>query len=260
MVTEILRPMTVQEALKARALPGAVFLGGGTWLNARKHAEPLTLVSLEKLGLDSIHRHGGRCVIGAMATFQQIIDNPDVPAALRNAAGLTASRTLRNMMTMGGEVALHPADSALIPLLMAMEAEVTLAGKKRPVALKDILSGGAESLILSVAIPEPGRPAAVRALSRTSHSPRSLVVAAIASALHPAVKGLRIVASDCGGTPVRLLKLEAALEGKTLPPPAEIERLAGNEFSPASDIHGSSLYKAYMTRVLVADALQGAGP
>jgi len=260
MVTEILRPATVQEALKAKGLPGAMFLGGGTWLNARRHPEPVTLVSLERLGLSSIQADGRRCVLGATATFQQIMDHPGVPSSLKSAAGLTASRTLRNMMTIGGEVALHAADSALIPLLMAMEAEVGLAGKKKPVPFRDFLSGGAGALVLSVNIPEPGRPSAVLAVSRTSHGPRSLVVAASASAFRPAVKGLRIVVSDCRGTPVRLSKLEFSLEDQALPPRSAIEQIPLREISFAADIHASLAYKAYLARVLVADALHGARP
>jgi putative selenate reductase FAD-binding subunit len=260
MVTEILRPATVQEALKAQALPGAAFLGGGTWLNARNHPVPVTLISLEKLGLDSIRADRTSCMVGATATFQQIVDNPGLPGALRDAALLTASRTLRNMMTMGGEVALHAEGSAIIPLLMAMEAEISLAGKKKPVPINDLVSGRAAGLILSVTIQEPNRPAAVLAVSRTSHSPRSLVVAVCASALRPAVSGLRIVVADCRGAPTRLLKLELSLEGRALPPRSEIERMPVYEISPAPDIHASARYKAYMMRVLVADALHGAKP
>jgi probable selenate reductase FAD-binding subunit len=255
MVREILRPATVQEALKARAVPGGAFLGGGTWLNSRPPEEPLTLISLEKLGLDSIEATGKRCTVGAAATFQQIADHPGLPEALKSAVLLTASRTLRNMVTVGGEVALHAADSAFVALLLAMEAEISLAAKRKPVPINELLAGGGDGLILSVILPEPARPAAVLALSRTSHSPRSLVVAASAAALAPAVSGLRIVASDCQGAPARLVRLEASLEGRPLPSRQQIEQALGDELSPAADIHASSRYKKYMTRILVADAL-----
>jgi len=254
MVTEILRPETVQEALKARALPGSAFLGGGTWLNASYSAEPITLISLEKLGLDSIEPGGKRCVIGATATFQRIVDHPGLPAAVRRAAGLTASRTLRNMMTMGGEIALHPADSAIIPILVAMGAEVLFAGKKKPVPIYAFLSDRDSGLVLAVTIPEPLRPSAVLAVSRTSHSPRSLVVAATAASLRPKVSGLRVFVSDCRAGPVRLTRLEELLEGQPLPSRAEIEGMSF-EFAPLADMQASSRYKLYMTKVLAADAL-----
>jgi len=255
MVTEILRPTTVQEALRARAAPGSAYLGGGTWLNAPYSAKPLILISLEKLGLGAIEPAERQCVIGATASFQQIVDHPRVPNSLRKAAALTASRTLRNMITLGGEVALHPADSALIPALVAMGAEVSIADKKDSVSIQDFLSEKDEGLILSVAIPDPARPGVVLAVSRTSHSPRSLVVAASAESIQPRVSGLRLVASDCVGTALRLTRLEGLLEGRPLPARSEIEEEARAELSPRADVHASSQYKLYMTRVLVADAL-----
>ncbi len=255
MVTDILRPATIQEALKAKALPGSAFLGGGTWLNASRSAKPLTLISLEKLGLDSIEAGAKRCAIGATTTFQQLVDHPGLPAAVRRAAALTASRTLRNMMTTGGEVALHPADSALVPVLIALEAEVSIAGKKKPVPIQGVLSDSDTGLVLAISIPVPVRLSAVHAVSRTSHSTRSLVVAASAISLQPEVSGLRVLASDCRGSLVRLARLEELLEGRPLPTRAEIEEAVGSEFAPQADAHASSRYKLYMTRVLAADAL-----
>ncbi|HVO40429.1 MAG TPA: FAD binding domain-containing protein [Spirochaetia bacterium] len=256
MITEILRPATVQEALKARAMPGTAFLGGGTWLNAAPSDAPLILISLEKLGLGKIEASQARCVIGASVTFQQLVDHDGCPPAVRRAAALTGSRTLRNMITVGGEIALHPLDSALVPVLLAMEAEVSIAGKKRPLALDAWLRDGGSGLVLSIVVRDPSRPAAVRAVSRTAHSGRSLVIAACAGAVTPPVKGLRLVASDCRGTAVRLLAAEQALEGKALPPRVEIEERTAGAFAPQPDMHASSAYKQYMTRILVADALE----
>ena len=255
MVTEILRPETVQEALKARKLPGSAFLGGGTWLNSPRGKGTLVLISLEKLDLDSIESTRSRCVLGAMATFQKVIDNPDAPPAIRAALSLTASRTLRNMMTIGGEIALHPEDSALVPLLVALEAQVSVAGQKKPVPIPAYIANANGGLVLSISIAEPALPSALKAVSRTSHSPRSLVVAACARTVQPRLNGLRLVASDCRGTMTRLSSIENRFEGGPLPPASEIENALGDEFSPRPDIHASSLYKLSMTRALAADIL-----
>jgi putative selenate reductase FAD-binding subunit len=254
MVTDILKPSTIQEALKARALPGSAYLGGGTWLNASYSTKPVTLISLEKLGLNSIEAGQRRCVLGATVTFQQIVDHPGLVATIRYAAARTGSRTLRNMMTIGGEVALHCADSALIPVLLAMGTEVSIAGRE-PMPLQTFLSDQGDGLVLSLEISEPHRAAAVRVLSRTTHSPRSLVVATCADSFQPQPIGLRLVAADCQGPPVRLVRLERFLEGRPLPSRSEIEGGIGSEFVPQADIHASSRYKLYMTGVLAADAL-----
>jgi len=222
MITDIARPKTVTEAVRAGSAPGAAWLGGGTWLNSGRAGNVTTLVSLEHLGLDSIHSGRGRCTIGAAATFQAIADNVHLPAGLREAVRLTATRTLRNMVTLGGELGLNPPDSAVIPLLIALDAEVALAGRKKPLPIRRFLDEGKSGLILSVSFED--RHAAVRAVSRTSHSRRSLVVA---------MSGARIVASDCTG---QVVHLEQA-----------------DKFEPRPDLHASAEYKRYMTGVLVED-------
>lgn len=111
-------------------------------MNSGKAEHVTTLVSLENLGLDMIRAEAGRCHVGAAVTFQELADSSLVPSALRAASRLTASRTLRNMVTVGGELGLLPEDSALIPALIALGADVTLAGKKKPVPIRSFLDQG----------------------------------------------------------------------------------------------------------------------
>jgi putative selenate reductase FAD-binding subunit len=254
MITDIVRPKNVAEAVKAKSAPGAAWLGGGTWLNSGRAEHVTTLVSLENLGLDSIRTETGHCVIGAAVTFQELADSALVPHALRAAARLTASRTLRNMVTVGGELGLLPEDSAIIPVLVALGADVSLAGRKKPVPIRSYLDEGSTGLILGVSVPD-GRLAAVRAVSRTSHSPRSLVAAVSARAAAPALEAPVIVVSDCRGHLVRLEEAEKSLDGAALPPRESIEALARAGFSPRPDLHASVEYKRYMAGVLVADLL-----
>jgi len=227
MITHVARPKTVTEAVRAGFVPGAAYLGGGTWLNSGR-AGPITpLISLEHPGLGQIHADSNRCLIGAAANFQSISDSAAVPSGLRDAVRLTASRTLRNMVTIGGELGLHPADSAVIPLLIAMKADVTLAGRRKPVPIQALGNDNKAGLILSVSIPL--RPtAAVRALSRTSHGPRFLVAA---------MCGERVVLSDCQG------QTAVTVEAVT--------------FDPRPDQFASADYKRYMVGVLLQE-LRGA--
>ena len=255
MITDIVRPKTVTEAVRAKSAPGAAYLGGGTWLNSGRAEDVTILVSLEKLGLDSLRTEAGRCIIGASVTFQSIVDCAAVPSALREAARLTASRTLRNMVTLGGELGLHPQDSAVIPALIVLGAEVSLAGKKKPVPIQKFFDDDISSaLVLGVSVPAEVH-AAVRAVSRTSHSPRSLVAAVSARAAGPSTEGLRLVLSDCRGQCMRLTAMEKKLEGMPIPPRQDLEELARAEFVPAPDMHASGAYKRYMAGVLVADLL-----
>jgi probable selenate reductase FAD-binding subunit len=240
MVTEVLRPGTVEEALRMGERPAAAFLGGGTWLNSGRAPGVGILVSLERLGLGGIEREGDGVRIGAGASLQKMLGSEALPAGLRAAAALTASRTLRVMATLGGELGLLPADSALIPVLTALDAVVHLAGAAKPVGVRDFRAARPRGLILGVSLPGL-RPCAVEAVSRTSHSPRSLVVAAALGG-----GGLRIVVSDCEGQLVEA------------PDAASVTRL----FAPRAGIHATAAYKAYMARTLaeeLAARLSGGG-
>ncbi len=104
MVSEILRPKTLGEAARLASMPDTAMLGGGTWLNAAVAATrdrastapppapaaargPLALVSLENLGLDFVEWRNAALRLGAAATFQQVLDAPGVPEAVREGGG-----------------------------------------------------------------------------------------------------------------------------------------------------------------------------
>jgi probable selenate reductase FAD-binding subunit len=241
MITAFLRPDTVKDAVRLKSTPGAAYLGGGTWLNSGSADGVSVLISLERLGLGTIEVSGSACTIGAGATFQQIVDAAAgpaaVPAAVRAAAALTASRTLRTMATVGGELGLCPDDSALIPALMTLDASVSLAGSRRPVPIHRFLAERPYGLILSVLIPDRTLPSLVRTISRTSHSVRSLVVAASMRDGKPS-----IVVSDCRGQ--RFAARDAA-------------GCATLALEP--DMHASAAFKRYMAGVLAVDALADLG-
>ncbi|HYW84023.1 MAG TPA: FAD binding domain-containing protein [Spirochaetia bacterium] len=253
MIKEILRPRNVPEAVRMKSGPGAAYLGGGTRLNTLQSKEITTLISLEQLGLGRIETAHGRCVIGATASLQEIVDAPVVPQAVRAAASLTSSRPMRNMRTIGGELGHCAPDSTLIPVLIALDAEVTMAGKRKPYPIEKFCSERPADLILSVSVPL--LPCAVRTVSRTSHSPTSLVVAVSFKECRPVLMDVRVVASDCRGQCVRLQAVELALEGNVLSSKSLVEKWVGAAFAPTADIHASFAYKRYLAGVLAADAL-----
>jgi putative selenate reductase FAD-binding subunit len=282
MVTEILRPQTIGEAARLASKPGTAILGGGTWLNsavaaadavgsgpasagavaaageaARVGSSAFVLVSLERLGLDFVEWKNSSLRLGAAATFQQILDTPGVPEAVRNAAAATSSRTLRGMVTVGGELGHGPDDSVLIPVLAALDARVRIAGRS-PQSIADYRSAralGPVGLIVEVSASDADCPCAVASLARTSHGRRSLVIAVAAARLRPRVARLRIVASDCRGQVLRLADAEEAIEGSELPAKDRIEKLVRAAFWPTSDIHASTEYKRYLAGVYAADLL-----
>jgi probable selenate reductase FAD-binding subunit len=265
MVAEILRPKTLGEAARLASMPGTAVLGGGTWLNATVAARPalppgpLALVSLENLGLDFVEWRNAALRLGAAATFQQVLDAPGVTEAVRDAMAAVASRTLRNMITVGGELGHCPPDSVLIPVLAALDARVHVAGR-RPLGIVEYRAArtaGPVGLIVEVSASDADRPCAVSSLARTSHGRRSLVIAVSAARFLPKLTHVRIVASDCRGQVLRLADAEDALEGSRLPAKDRIESLVRAAFWPTSDLHASTEYKRYLAGVYAADLLHG---
>ncbi len=277
MVAEILRPKTLGEAARLASMPGTSVLGGGTWLNATAAAHgptrspetaaaaaappllrgPAALVSLENLGLDFVEWRNAALRLGAAATFQQVLDAPGVTEAVRAAIAGTASRTLRNMITVGGELGHCPPDSVLIPVLAALDARVHVAGR-HPLGIDEYRAAratGPVGLIVEVSASDADRPCAVSTLARTSHGRRSLVIAVSAARFTPKLSRVRIVASDCRGQVLRLADAEEALEGAPLPAKDRIESLVRAAFWPTSDLHASTEYKRYLAGVYAADLL-----
>ncbi len=70
--------------------------------------------------------------IGSMTTFQEALGSDLVPAYLKEALRYMASRTKRNMATIGGNVALMRDDSYLAATLIAAHAKLELLRRVKP--------------------------------------------------------------------------------------------------------------------------------
>ena len=127
MATQLLMAKSPEEAISAKNA-SAVFIAGGTEVNrlgSDAAAAADTLISLKKCaGLHDIVADGDKIRIGAMCTFQQIIESNDTPEYLKEAAHFMASRTKRNMATIGGNIAALRDDSYMLPTLFAVHAEL----------------------------------------------------------------------------------------------------------------------------------------
>ena len=163
MATQLLMAKSPEEALSFKTA-AAAFLAGGTEVNrlgSDAAADADTLISLKKCSsLDGIEKDTGYVVIGSMCTFQQLIESDKVPAYLKEAAYFMASRTKRNMATIGGNIAAGRSDSYLIPTLASAGAVIGLCckdGKAVKLGITEYLDRKDEfenALITSVTVPE----------------------------------------------------------------------------------------------------------
>lgn len=227
------------------------------------------LIDITHAGLSYIRRRGKACVIGATTTMAALENSPAIRALaggiLARAAATCGSVQIRNMATLGGNLANgSPAADTATPLL-ALDAEVVLADARgrRKIPLTEFYSGlrRTRALIVEVAIPALPRGGrwSFQKLGRTE-SDISLVNAAAGLQLDSQgrVKWARIALGAVAPTPMRAVNAEKLLVGckvdqSTL---AEVCDEVAREVRPITDVRASAEYRREMCRVLVRRALE----
>ncbi|MDR2108492.1 MAG: FAD binding domain-containing protein [Coriobacteriales bacterium] len=164
--------LTLSDALRLRdeqqALPYAggtdLMVAGASAASAGKDAAAtqaaLFLNNIPEL--KGIREDAENLYIGAACTYSQLLDDPRTPAVLREAISQIAAPAIRNVATIGGNIAnaSPKADSALI--LYAADAQLRLqsAHGQRDVALGDFIRGrgqtslGPDELLCEIILPK----------------------------------------------------------------------------------------------------------
>ncbi len=277
---EYYRPPTVNEAchLLARFGQGAKVLAGGTDLLPKMKNEliaPKVLVSLKSIpeirGIS--HVPGRGVVIGAGVTHNGLMNSsllqgryPSVPEA----AHAMANNQVRNLGTVGGNLVSAVPSADLPPILIALNAFLTLTGTrgKRTMPLSDFFVGPQRSAILADEVLEeitiPDQPttgsAYIKFGLRRSGALAVVGVAASVVAEGRWIRKARIVLGAVAPTPIRARNAEGLLAGveTTEGILEEAGRAAALECKPISDIRGSEEYRRDMIRVFTKRALRKA--
>src|SRR5215210_8552335 len=148
---EYARPSSLPDALTAlgQSENARALAGGQTLINVMKAraAQPDLLVDLADVAeLRGISESGGALKIGAMTTYAQLMDSSDVfdtRPVLSRVAGEIADVQVRNRGTIGGNVCLSDPTNHFPPLMVAMNAQLTIAGAdgERTVPAEDFFLG-----------------------------------------------------------------------------------------------------------------------
>ncbi|MBI5934586.1 MAG: FAD binding domain-containing protein [Chloroflexi bacterium] len=126
MITDYFRPQTLDEALALLSRPNTLPLGGGTLLS-HLQADSVSVVDLQRLGLDSLRAKGNELEIGATVTLQQLLESEHCPAALKSALKLEAPLNLRNSATVAGTLVSCDGRSSFATALLALDAKIEQA-------------------------------------------------------------------------------------------------------------------------------------
>jgi CO/xanthine dehydrogenase FAD-binding subunit len=211
--------------------------------------------------LRGIREVDGGLEIGATTSFSEIRRSAAVRAAfpiLAEAAALVGGWQIQNRATLGGNMAnASPAGDSL-PVLLALDAVVTVAGaggfREIPYAefhigyRKTALRPG--EIVARVRLPylpEGGFQAFRKVGTREAQSISKVVVALAGRLAAGKIAEIRLAAGSVAATPVRLRAAEEALHGAA--PGATAADLAGREaareITPIDDVRSTADYRRF---------------
>ena len=277
-MTTFVEPTTVDEACRLLAddAISPKLVSGGTALVLMMRQgliAPTSLVSLGAVpGLSSIVEDDGGIVIGARSTLTQVANDELVrreAPALAEACRLVGNVRVRNVATIGGNIA--EADYASDPpsVLIAMNATCSIQGvsTQRSATVQDLITGfytnslEPDEVITAVTVPKT-RPASrscyLKYVSRSSEDRPCVGVAVVADFENAAVRQLSVVVGAVADIPQRRDEIAGLAVGRSLEP-ALIEEIAGSyaeAIDPMDDARGSAWYRRRMIRVFVRRALE----
>lgn len=274
---DLLRPRTVAEASRMLLDHGeeARPIAGGTTLVILMKQRALRfsrLVDLQSIpGLDRIVETDGCLSIGAMATHRSVERSPAVlrrAPALARAFGCVGNVRIRETASVGGNLAHADCRLDPPPMLLALGAEVVLAGPggTRVVALEDFYRGMYETVLepgeILLEVRTPPMPAAARAAytrfrSLSANDWPCIGVAALLRREGERVGELRLGLGGVAETPLLAAGLDRFRQERCSEDLWDaVCDAVDHQIAPLSDLRGAADYKREMTRVFVKRTLR----
>ena len=275
-MTIYLRPTSLAEAIKMRAdHPDATIFAGGTDVMNRVGQETSLAGMLDLFALDSfvgVSRREQRIQIGAATTFYQIVRDPLVNThlpILRDSASQIGALQIQNRGTIGGNIGNASPLGDLLPVLLALDAQVSLASTRgeRQVPYGEFCTGyrrtvmEPDELIVSVSIPilsdrtfHYWRKVGTRKAQATS----KVMLAGVGETTCNRVTLVRLGIGAVADRPIRLTDVEQLLLSKELDH-SQVEQartLTLRSLNPIDDLRSTADYRRWVAANLVAAFVQ----
>ncbi len=279
---EYVAPTRVDEVLQrlATAEADTILLGGGTstvLMMKQDLLAPAAVIGLGRLaelrGITA--RPDGGLTLGATCTLTDLIRSPEVAAAypvLARTAAQIGNVRVRNMATLGGNLVHADPAQDLPPVLMLLDATVTLQSQRgiRQVSLNDlyvdlmVTAVEPDELLTEIHLPPAPAGLYTTYVKFTPRSKEDYATVGVACALELEGNWCRragLVLGGVGATPLRMRAVEAALTGRPLTAAgiAAAATLVEGAVEPWDDLRGTAAYKQAMSRVWTERALLALG-
>jgi carbon-monoxide dehydrogenase medium subunit len=248
----------------------AKLLAGGTDLTIalkQRLINPEVLIDLNHVRkeLTGIDASKSNLIIGAMTTYTELEANPAViryARALSEAASQVGTYQIRNLGTIGANLANGSPAADTAPPLIVLSAKVHLRNKHgtREMPVEDFITGvkktaiRPDEIITSVEIPLNERLSSywMRSAKRNENV-ISVVSVAVASEIRSNRFGeSRIALGAVAPTPILAKESSSELSGSSVNPATieTVSKLAAKESKPISDVRGSADYRRHLVYVL----------
>ena len=266
-------PSTLDEALALLDKYGEeakILAGGHSLLPMMKlrFAQPETLIDINNIpGLAYIREEGGYLKIGAL-TREADLEHSDVIRArypiFTDASKLIADPQVRNMGTVGGNIAHGDAANDHPAVMLALRAEVVITGPEgqRTVPIDEFFYGfymtavQQGEILTEIQIPVPPKGSG-NAYHKLERKVGDYATAGVAVQLTIDDNGICTAAgiglTNVNPTPLRAERSEQVLVGQKLTDKiiAEAAQYASEDCNPSSDLRGDEDYKRHVVGVLV---------
>ncbi len=280
---EYLRPTNLSQALRAfaEASGPAIPIAGGTDLlldlEQGHHAPIHTLVDVTSIAeMNALELRGNELFVGASVPVNRIVLDPltgQRSQALVEACNLIAGPQVRNVATLGGNVAhaLPAADGTIALLALNAEAEIASFSDNRRIPFAELFVGPGKSslkhgeeLIVGFYLPlsKKGQASCFKRIMRPQGVALPIINLAIwLERTNNKVSQIRIAVGPGGPTPWRATDAEKALLGKPLNDETfnvALEVLLAHVGFRSSARRASSDYRRHLVTTLFKDTLEKA--
>ena len=257
---EYLRPDGLSEALAALRRPHTVLAGGTDFYPARVGRaigeNVLDITAIDALRGISADADDWR--LGATTTWSELLDTdlPPLFDGLKQAAREVGGQQIQNAGTLAGNLCNASPAADGVPPLLALDAEVELAGPSgaRRLPLRAFITGNrrtalkAGELMVAIHVRKPAHDARSAFLKLGARRYLVISIAMAAATLEidaGRVTAARVAVGACSAVAQRLPSLEAALAG------AALDHRLGNRvesahlepLKPIDDVRGSAAYR-----------------
>ena len=277
---EYLRPKTIPEAVRMLEQHGAeakILSGGQSLIPMMKLrlARPGFLIDINRIpGLSYVREEGGYLKIGGLTREAELEASPLVRTKypiLLDTAHVIADPQVRNMATVGGNLAHGDPANDHPATMMALGAQVVATGPKgeRVISIENFFLSlfstalQPEEILTEIRIPMPPARSG-GAYFKLERKVGDFATAAVAAQLTLDEKGIcqkvGIGLTNVGPTPVKARKAEEFLRGKKLDEAnvKQAAQLAADESTPSPDLRGPVEYKKGLVKELTKRALSRA--